>query len=272
MAGFVGKRGKATARERAQDLMYEAFEADDARRLELALEALEIDPECADAYVLLAEEGAETPEEKRDLYTRGVIAGERSLGKEAFREDVGDFWGILETRPYMRARCGLARCLWALGEREAAVGHYCEMLRLNPNDNQGIRDLLINCLLELGRDADVWSLLGQYEDDASATWAYSRAIAAFRRGGDSADARKRLAEALERNPHAPALLLGKKPIPKRLPDLVGFGDRSEAVAYASDNIGVWKQTPGALEWLAAAVRDEKPKASRGSPPRSTEAG
>jgi hypothetical protein len=38
----------------AQDLMYDAFEADGTRRVELALEALEISRDCADAYLVLA--------------------------------------------------------------------------------------------------------------------------------------------------------------------------------------------------------------------------
>ena len=41
----------------AQDLMYDAFEESDAgRRRALAVEALTISPDCADAYLLLAEE------------------------------------------------------------------------------------------------------------------------------------------------------------------------------------------------------------------------
>ncbi len=81
-----------------------------------------------------------------------VAPGERTLGKETFEEDIGDFWAILETRPYMRARLGLAQCLYAVGRKEEGAAHYREMLRLNPNDNQDVRDLLAVCLLEIGQD------------------------------------------------------------------------------------------------------------------------
>lgn len=83
-----------------------------------------------------------------ELYEQGVEAGERALGSEAFEEWEGHFWGILETRPYMRARHGLALCLWEAGESKKAIEHYTEMLRLNPGDNQGIRYVLAGCLLE----------------------------------------------------------------------------------------------------------------------------
>src|SRR5215211_7843795 len=122
-----------TPLERAQDLIYEAFETESSRkRVQLAKKALKVSPDCADAYVLLAEEDAGSLEEARELYQKGVEAGERALGRETFEEEAGHFWGILETRPYMRARQGLAVCLWELGEREEAIEHYQEMLDLNP--------------------------------------------------------------------------------------------------------------------------------------------
>src|SRR5215207_11185802 len=103
----------STPLERAQELLYEAFETGSHRkRVQLAKKALKVSPDCADAYVLLAEEDAGSLEEARELYQEGVEAGERALGRETFEEEAGHFWGILETRPYMRARQGLAVCLW----------------------------------------------------------------------------------------------------------------------------------------------------------------
>src|SRR5262245_39736743 len=51
-----GGRGQDTPLGRAQELMYQAFEQRDPdERVRLAHEALEVSPDCADAYVLLAE-------------------------------------------------------------------------------------------------------------------------------------------------------------------------------------------------------------------------
>jgi tetratricopeptide (TPR) repeat protein len=236
--------------ERAQELMYEAWEATGKRRLMLARQALEISEDCADAYVLLAGE-AGSLHEARALYEQGVRAGERALGPETFEEDAGYFWGILETRPYMRARAGLAECLWQLGKRDEAIGHLQEMLRLNPNDNQGIRYLLVNRLLETGRDDEVGELLAQFEEDASAGWSYSRALWLFRREGASTKANSALEGAVKDNPHVPDFLLGKKKLPKTAPPFIGFGDESEAVDYALDALALWRRTNGALQWLEA---------------------
>ena len=138
LAAISGRRGDdATAK--AQDVMYEAWERNTSRsRIALARKALGISPLCADAYVLLAEE-AQSIEEARDLYTKGVEAGELALGPQGFEEYAGHFWGFLETRPYMRARAGLASTLVQLGDIEGALTHYRDMLELNPNGNQGIR-------------------------------------------------------------------------------------------------------------------------------------
>ena len=107
LAAISGRRGDdATAK--AQDVMYEAWERNTSRsRIALARKALGISPLCADAYVLLAEE-AQSIEEARDLYAKGVEAGELALGPQGFEEYAGHFWDFLETRPYMRAR-GLSR-------------------------------------------------------------------------------------------------------------------------------------------------------------------
>lgn len=250
--GRVPSRPARGPVEEAQDIMYEAWDAQGARRVALARKALEVSLDCADAYVLLAEETARSLGEARKLYEQGVAAGERALGERMFREEAGNFWGILPTRPYMRARAGLALCLWALGERGAAVQHYQEMLRLNPNDNQGVRDMLANCLLELGRDDELGQLLKDYKEDASATWLYTWALWRFRQEGDGAEARQRLKAALKQNPHVPDYLLGRKRLPRELPALIGLGDEDEAVAYAAVAISNWRSTPGALDWLAAA--------------------
>jgi len=254
LAGLGSGFGDSALAE-AQDLMYKAWEErSPARRITLAHEALAKSPDCADAYVLLAEEGADTLARALELYQQGVAAGERALGQDYFVENAGHFWGLLETRPYMRARAGLAGCLWELGRREEALAHYREMLRLNPGDNQGIRYTLLNLLLTLNRDADAKALLKQYEEDAMAEWLYTRALLEFREGGASKEAGRALQKALKQNPHVPAYLTGRKRIPPRTPDYIGWGDENEAVAYAAVYLPHWRRTQGAVAWLQSHLK------------------
>jgi tetratricopeptide (TPR) repeat protein len=220
----------------------------------MAFGALAITKDCADAYVLLAEEAAATAEEALQLYRRGVLAGRRAIGKDLFDGGVGRFWEIPRTRPYMRARAGLAKRLWEAGEREEAMDHCREMLQLNPGDDQRIRWILEAWLLHEGRDREAWDLLERYPDSISAEWTYARALLTFRREGDTETSRTTLAEAVRRNPHVPAYLLGERRMPSRLPDVIQYGRPSEAVAYVHGSDVPWRETAGALDWIRRSLR------------------
>ncbi len=247
----------STPLEQAQELMYEAWDAKGKRRVELARKALQISPDCADCYVLLAEETAQSLEEARDLYAQGVQAGERAIGPEGFTEFEGEFWGMLQTRPYMRARAGLAETLWLLGERKQAVAHLNDMLRLNPNDNQGLRYLLMGWLQDMGDDEALGELLRRYKGDYSADHLYTNALWLYRREGAGAKANKALKEALRENRHVPDYLLGRRKPPREMPELVAFGQESEAVSYVGAAVEAWRRTEGALAWLAQQVGPAK---------------
>ncbi len=260
-----GVQGRAphenTPQYKAQALLEQAYqEPDEARRVDLANQALAAWPDCADAYVLLAE-SAPGRKAAAVLYEKGVQAGERAIGPETFRQAQGHFWGVLETRPYMRARLGLAQVLWTTGRREEAVRHLQDMLGLNPNDNQGVRYTLAGFLLFLDRDDELEQLLDRYPDEASAAWAYTRALLAFRRQGDVIPSRQLLKKAVKENKHVPAYLLGQKFPPSRQPSYYGHGDESEALEYIGSFMVGWKSTPGAIAWLRAHAPAKKRKAA-----------
>jgi tetratricopeptide (TPR) repeat protein len=235
-------------RYRAEDLIYEAWEAAGERRVALARQALALWPDCADAYVLLAQ-AASGLEEARELLEQGVAAGERALGRRVFREDVGDFWLIFETRPYMRARAAVAATLWRLGRREEAVEQQRELLRLNPRDNQMLRYRHAHWLLELEVYDELEDLFVVYAKDRMPGFVYAKALAAFAHRGDDACSRGLLDEARELNPHIPAYLTGARKLPEPRPAYIVFGEESEAVDYAAGERELWASVPGALAWL-----------------------
>jgi tetratricopeptide (TPR) repeat protein len=264
-----GQTEPDTAQGQAQELVYEAFEEDDlATRQQLVRQALELWPDCADAYVLLAEQ-ARSRKEALALYEQGVAAGERALGPAVIEREAGHFWGILETRPYMRARLGLANSLWTVGRRQEAVEHLWDMLRLNPGDNQGVRYTLAGFLLFLDRDEDLARLLAQYPEEGSATWMYTKALLAFRQHGDTSQARRLLKEARKANKHVPDYVTGRK-YPPEEPAYYSPGQESEAVSYVAGFLAAWKYTPGAVAWLRAneAKTGKRGKASPGKGPLS----
>ncbi len=241
-----------TAVEFAQDIMYEAWEAEDKKeRIKLAKEALSVSADCADAYNLLAEEDAETLEDATEYYRKGMEAGSRSLGEEVFQEHDGCLWAYTPARPYMRSMHGYVECLWESGAHDEAIAHAREMLRLNTNDNQGIRYVLAAYLAELQRYDELDELLnrGEYEDDSMAEWLYARALVSFVKNGDAKKANDDLKAALKSNQYVPEYLTGRKTIPLFLPDSVTAHGEDEAFCYASMWLKAWRKVPGAIDWL-----------------------
>jgi len=251
MFGMGGRRGSDPAYE-AQQLAYDAMEAaetgDVERAIARAKQAVDLDPDCVDALMLLSQAASESKAELIDNMRRTVKAGERALGKRFFEENAGHFWGILETRPYMRARAFLAQCLAEAGRRDDAVEHYEAMLELNPGDNQGLRYCLMGLYLEADRLDGAAALFDQFEDECSAMFAWARVLERFM-ADDEAGAAAALAEARQTNPHVEPLLTGKKRMPREMPGYYGFGDENEAVVCVDAIGAAWKRSSGALAWL-----------------------
>jgi tetratricopeptide (TPR) repeat protein len=257
----------STPLARAQDLLEQAYEEPSAARREaLARQALALCPDCADAYLLLAEQ-APNRRAALALYEQAVAAGEQAVGPDAFRDHVGHFWGILETRPYMRARLELALALWTTSRRGEAVDHLWELLRLNPRDNQGVRYTLANFLLFLDRDDDLARLLEQFSDDGMAAWAWTRALLAFRRQGDTPESRKLLKQAVRANRHVADYLLGRKHPPAEQPSGYSPGAESEALVYVQGGLATWKDTPVAIAWVRGNDEQVRKRKAAVGPPR-----
>ncbi len=239
-----------TKQEIAQDLMYDAWDTEKRKtRVELAQKALNIFPDCADAYNLLAEDEAKTLEEAKTLYQKGMESGRKTLGKK-FKEMESYFWGINNTRPYMRSCFGLMKCYWASKEYEKAIDLAKKMLKLNPNDNQGVRYLLIIYLAEVGKYAELKEFMeSQYKDESSTEWTYIKALLFFALEGVSKKAEKLLNQALKDNCYVPEYLTEQKPLPHLLPDCYRWGSPEEAVLFVANSLNVWKKIPGALDWL-----------------------
>ncbi len=266
LAAIGGRRGDdATAR--AQEIIYDAWDAANPRtRIALARKALDLSPLCADAYSLLAETAAASIDEARAYYATAVEAGELALGLEGFKEYAGQFWGSLETRPYMRARAGLAHTLLKLGDTDGAIEHFRAMLRLNPNDNQGIRYSLAGCLLRSDATAALNELLADYADEASAFWLYTKALVAFRaRGPNDREAVALARAAWSANRHVVAIMAGAKPPVFRDDGYITDGGPDEATDYVVACGVAWHRTPGAVDWLTATVA----AAPKKRPPRRT---
>jgi tetratricopeptide (TPR) repeat protein len=256
----------ADPRERALDLCAAARGQRSRREFQLLREALRLDPDCADAYVQLAQRESD-PVEAEKLYRRGVEAGRRALGEGPFNDPEYPFWGATESRPFMRALSGLAESLEAQDRLEDAAEVLGQMLRLNPGDNQGVRYRYVPLLIELGRLDDARAVLEskEYREDSSALWEFAAALVAFKQRR-AAEAEALVRRAAGQNPFVVPMLLNPDDVPPMGPTW-SPGEPSEAI-MVSDLLGAaWHADAAALRWLESTVvkppvTSRKPKRKR----------
>lgn len=103
-------------------------------------------------------------EAKRNLLQDPTVADPTDIFYigNPFEDRVGHFWGILETRPYMRARGQVLRVLEEIGTHASltgAVAGTIHCLYLCRGDNMGLRDLVPQMLLRLNRDQECYDFI-----------------------------------------------------------------------------------------------------------------
>ncbi|MBU0478060.1 tetratricopeptide repeat protein [bacterium] len=239
------------SKNNAQELVYDAWETQSRRkRISLAKKALKIDPLCTDAFNILAEDEADTIEDECQYFKAGIEAFEKKYGKGYFNKNKGYFWGLIETRPYMRACAGLAECLWKMNKKEKAIELYKKMLRLNPNDNQGIRYNLLCWLYLEDRDDELKKLLKKY-GEYSTFFLYTSALYLFKTKDKRA--LRQLKRAYKSNPFIVSYITGENKLPKRIPGYYSTGSKEEAIIYVSDNKKCWQKTYNAIVWIKESI-------------------
>lgn len=254
----------------AQDTVYDGWDhlgEGRIRRAERAFRsALDTDPTLADAYNGLAH----VAEADGDLataeahYRRAYELARDALGTESPRAYV--WWGELETRPYMRAREGLAWVYGRTGRYREAAAEYEALLRLNPNDNQGAR-YVIAPLYQLAGDTP--AALAAYERYAKAypddsgdphhTFSWGLALWA---AGRREEAVQRWYAALFQNLYVAPLLLGAPLPPTDLWLGTNLAWRDYAERYREQFGGLWERHPEALDALRRLWHDPAVEAAR----------
>lgn len=161
-----------TTMERKNELYYDAMELlceekfKEAKKL--LLDALKIDEHFVDAYVGLT-----------SLYrASGNFKKEKKyadIGYEITKDKFSKWpkrmeWGIMDNRAYMRSICDKATTSQISGDYKTADKLYRLLLKMNPNDNQGIRYLIagmfegkepyeVDEMFDTGNEKQNWSNL-----------------------------------------------------------------------------------------------------------------
>lgn len=239
---------KENSEELAQELAFQAFEsANQDLAAELTNKALAIDPECVDALAIQAFLDSVDAAQLIEALEHAASCGENSLGEDFFAEFMGDFWPMVEARPYMRAIKQLAEVLWAVGRRFDAIEHYINLLDLDPEDHMGNSVLLLGCYLAMGEVQRSWDLLEEYDDESAVfQWGW---LLVFLMSDDDEASEDALRNAMDVNPYVAPHLLGMAEAVEGNPAVVTIGSPEEAQVCIQIIGEAWEHNPVAQMWL-----------------------
>lgn len=163
-------------------------------------------------------------------------------------------WGMLENRPILRLQ---AHRLYLLenhrGLEEAYLQQAERLLRLNPNDNHGIRHELSTAYLTLQQPDKALALAERYPDDVMCILPLNSLLALYQTN-QQPKAAQYLQKIAPRFEIALDMLLAKAPRQPQMSEHgMRLGGKDEAWLYRETTHNLWKSS-GGLVWLKQAIK------------------
>lgn len=168
--------------------------------------AIELDPRHADAHNHLGIVSLEARKLKaaEQHFRAAIEGGQRHLERNGAEVD----WGFIENRPYLRGLANLALVLTEQKKWAEALAIHKQMLKLNPNDNQGVRWLIgVECLLVGDNDGAIEAFQRCLDEEVGC--AFGLALAKLRALGPAADVGEALLVGFAANRYVAPMLLGE---------------------------------------------------------------
>ena len=229
----------------ANEIEYENTPLDDAYELlekaenaksktqaiKLAKKAYDMCPECFDALLFLVQ-FEDNPLKRWKLLDEGLELEKNRLEKENYfkKDNIGHFYGIFETRPYIGGLYIKAECLLMDGKIKQALSVCKEILKLNENDNTGARYLLMAIYAYLEEEKEMLKLYRKYPEE-HLEMLFPLFVLYYKLGNDKL-AKKYLAKINKANPDFIKFFKGT--MTKNNDDPKGYyskGDSSEVLMY-----------------------------------------
>lgn len=157
---------KNTEPETADDYLELADRAMSKKKcVEYLRKALELEPENVDVQLQLIGHtlGGKSDQQLPALQELMDSAAKQLEQEGCFQEDVGAFWDVLETRPYMRVCYAYFEALIACGMMRRAIDVGQRLLELCENDNLGVRYQLMHLYVFMEDEMHALALHKQFD-------------------------------------------------------------------------------------------------------------
>ena len=245
--------------EESDELLFEAYEEPvKSKAIKLAKQALEINPENIDAENFITRH--ETNKIKKlGKYKETLDKEHAKLEKEDFfnKENIGVFWGLIETRPYMRTKHSYMLTLIELGRYTEAIKQGEELLELCESDNLGIRYIIIGLYTVLEKFDEAKKIYNKYPE-GSAFMLFPLSIMYYKEG-NYRKCKKILKQLQENNEYLLNYLIGIKKFTKaKINDIencgaYSWGSEAEAYFVVKDNKYLLETAPAFLEFVVKEI-------------------
>ena len=245
------------------DYLNMAYEADsEEMALKYAQKALNLDPNCLDAEMMISEIAIGDEEELKIKYEQLIAKEEAHLRDEGLLidENIGSFWAIVETRPYMRLRFAYLQLLIDMGKLRLAVKVCEELLELSESDNMGVRYILMSLYAFFEDELSVNRLYKKFGREES-TQMLLPLIVLYYKMDNYDKAEQYLKKLYEVNEELEEVFCSDEGFDEEaLDDVIDsgmyqFGSKEEIMIAMTDAAFLYTTTAGLFHWIASRIEN-----------------
>ena len=224
--------------------------------------ALELEPDNMDAVNASLDMIEDGTWEYYQKISEAVKNGTRFMEKEGLMDEdsIGEFWGILETRPYMRLLNRYADFLAEAGMMTLAARQYEEMIRLSENDNLGARYSLMHVYAYLDQEEPALKLHKKYDGYEETQMLLPLSVLYFKRGDfDKAEEYLKRLCAANKDTKKFFRAIKRDKLDHYVEELSGYGYRpftiQELIVELMENSFLFRMVPLYMEWAYEKTRN-----------------
>ncbi len=251
--------------EDSDDYLEMAQNADNEKEaIKYVKKALKLDPNNIDAESYLITLTSKNMHEVFERYKEALDKHRKQLEKQGYFTDEykGEFWLVIETRPYIRLWYCYIEALIEMGMMDEAIKELKEVLIWNEGDNCGGRYYLAH-LYAYKQDKDaLFNLHKQYDEYNETQFLLPKSILLYK-NNDLEQAKKYLLEVEKCNPDI-HIILDEKKLRKKLSTDTQFmlgayrpGSYQELLTEIEQFTFLFDSVPYYFEWVNSVLKKKK---------------